>query len=64
VEKPYTALQMVTLPKDANPQMTMLSGKGGNALYATLFGGAGCNMESETKCAVQQRRFKHWALMS
>ena len=37
--EPYTALQIVMMPRDANPLMTPLPGSGGNALYATIFGG-------------------------
>ena len=35
----YTALQVVMMPKDANPIPTLLPGDGGHTLYATIFGG-------------------------
>jgi acyl-CoA thioesterase YciA len=36
---PYVALQIVMLPKDANPLLTPLQGKTEGALYSTIFGG-------------------------
>src|SRR5689334_447648 len=37
--EPYTALQVIMMPKDANPHPTPLPGQGDNVLYATVFGG-------------------------
>jgi acyl-CoA thioesterase YciA len=41
LEKPYIALQVVMMPKDANghPSFGMLPGGGQYALYSTIFGG-------------------------
>lgn len=35
----YLALQVIMMPKDANPIPTVFPGFGGNALYGTIFGG-------------------------
>lgn len=37
--EPWTALQIVMMPRDANPLPTVVPGSGGNALYSTIFGG-------------------------
>ncbi|OAI55049.1 hypothetical protein AYO44_13670 [Planctomycetaceae bacterium SCGC AG-212-F19] len=39
MSEPYLALQVIMMPKDANPHPTVLPNFGGNALYATIFGG-------------------------
>ncbi len=36
---PYLALQVVMMPKDANPNPTVVPGVGPHPLYATIFGG-------------------------
>ena len=36
---PYLALQVVMLPKDANPHPTVVPGMGSHPLFATVFGG-------------------------
>lgn len=38
MNEPWTALQVVMMPRDANPIPTV-SGNGQNALYSTIFGG-------------------------
>jgi acyl-CoA thioesterase YciA len=38
-QAPYLALQVVMMPKDANPMLTVLPGGGQNALFLTIFGG-------------------------
>jgi acyl-CoA thioesterase YciA len=35
----YLALQVVMMPKDANPMLTVSPERGGNTLYSTIFGG-------------------------
>jgi acyl-CoA thioesterase YciA len=35
----WIALQVVMMPKDANPMPTVLPGSTGHAIYATIFGG-------------------------
>jgi acyl-CoA thioesterase YciA len=35
----WTALQIVMMPKDANPLPTLLPGMGQNLMYGTIFGG-------------------------
>ena len=37
--EPWTAIQVVMMPRDANPLPTMMPGSGHNALYGTIFGG-------------------------
>ncbi len=39
MSEPWTALQVVMLPKDANPLPTTLPGFGPNLFYGTIFGG-------------------------
>src|SRR6266852_9956997 len=38
-EERYLALQVVMMPRDANPLPTVLPGMGQNYLYLTIFGG-------------------------
>jgi acyl-CoA thioesterase YciA len=37
--EPYVALQVIMMPRDANPHPTLLPGDGPSPLYATIFGG-------------------------
>jgi acyl-CoA thioesterase YciA len=37
--EPYLALQVIMMPKDANPIPTVLPGVGPNPLFGTIFGG-------------------------
>jgi acyl-CoA thioesterase YciA len=39
MSEPYLALQVIMMPRDANPMPTMLPGRGPSPLYATIFGG-------------------------
>ena len=39
MSEPYLALQVIMMPRDANPLPTVLPGMGQNALYSTIFGG-------------------------
>ncbi|HLJ93792.1 MAG TPA: hotdog domain-containing protein [Gemmataceae bacterium] len=39
MDEPYIALQVVMMPKDANPLPTVLPGTAQNLLYSTIFGG-------------------------
>jgi acyl-CoA thioesterase YciA len=39
MSEPWTALQIVMMPKDANPIPTVMPGMGESALYGTIFGG-------------------------
>ncbi len=36
---PYVALQVIMMPRDANPNLTPVPGKGQTVLYSTIFGG-------------------------
>src|SRR5437764_4728791 len=37
--EPYVALQVIMMPRDANPSPTLLPGGGPSPVYATIFGG-------------------------
>ena len=37
--EPWLAIQVMMMPKDANPMLTVLPQSGGNTLYGTIFGG-------------------------
>jgi acyl-CoA thioesterase YciA len=39
MSEPYLALQVIMMPRDANPMPTVLPGREGSPLYATIFGG-------------------------
>jgi acyl-CoA thioesterase YciA len=39
MSEPYLALQVIMMPRDANPMPTVLPGRGLSPLYATIFGG-------------------------
>jgi len=39
MDETYLALQVLMMPRDANPMPTILPGTNGNPLYATIFGG-------------------------
>jgi acyl-CoA thioesterase YciA len=39
MSEPYLALQVIMMPRDANPTPTVLPGREASPLYATIFGG-------------------------
>jgi acyl-CoA thioesterase YciA len=39
MSEPYLALQVIMMPRDANPMPTVLPGRETSTLYATIFGG-------------------------